>query len=850
MMGYNKHEWIARVGTGLNKWRDQISNVLFEFLNEPDSVSIPGTPFQAAWLNEMEDGIAGAFNRSEQNSKGVATNSAVIDELLVEAGISTKLAPTSGKFYDYVGASGQLSQGFIDFGKTYAETVTTGISTLAMTALQVDKNGDTPSLLSECFEDGEEVTLQGRSINEFDGEYEQGSFSPVGEPTISVNAVRTINFADVKSGEQHTITTKFSGITSSYFVKVYGYDNNENFVSLIVNDVPVTDESGVTFEVPENVAKVKYRYYNNATPITPENITRTQLELGSSATTYQNYIIKENLTVSSVTDGTKTLGFTSTIQNTYPNGANCYRSNMKVNGQVWNFGAFSASETIDKSTPVQVVNAAYSTDGNGGRKVARLDNGWIVALLYDSIFPYYTLELTKDNWATKITMKGDGTVSNPERGLALETEGNNIHILGATSNSIAFTSLDATTLNDLDTFPVPIVETGYNTIDDNSLSLGINEFGGKDKITYGVCGKKPSHPNSNNLFARQGTISAGVVTWGSVEQVFTANLSGYNHIDPSVIYSDNDRPSIISIYQTASNWFVQTSNYNGSTWDLVDIYNSGSSSYIQGNPSATFMPPSVATLINASYTSGLIIVAWEGKDATDAAENNIRCKASSDNGATWFDFGVTNEKITSGNTLGQSRPTISWNNDGDIFILWRGNTVVTGTQMRLIENTVSVGWCSIEDIDTTLTTKINANSVNNFHDFEKPLTIWSDSTDGDVKFYGVWTAGTEVEVTDIDIRMNIAPLQSVNDIGAYMNISNNVNTVDGSVSIVDSVADESYIDLIDSRYAINATNDEVGSFIDPPDTPTAEEKVTLKYSLNRTLTTDVIELTSILGGVA
>jgi len=53
------------------------------------------------------------------NGKGIATNSATIDELLVEAGISTKLAPTSGKFYDYVGASGQLSQGQIDFTNAY-----------------------------------------------------------------------------------------------------------------------------------------------------------------------------------------------------------------------------------------------------------------------------------------------------------------------------------------------------------------------------------------------------------------------------------------------------------------------------------------------------------------------------------------------------------------------------------------------------------------------------------------------------------------------------------------------------------------------------------------------------------
>lgn len=58
-MAYKKHEWQARQGTGLNKFRDQNGNI-YEFETAPDEVTQPGTPFSADWMNEMEDGIAAA----------------------------------------------------------------------------------------------------------------------------------------------------------------------------------------------------------------------------------------------------------------------------------------------------------------------------------------------------------------------------------------------------------------------------------------------------------------------------------------------------------------------------------------------------------------------------------------------------------------------------------------------------------------------------------------------------------------------------------------------------------------------------------------------------------------------
>ena len=58
-MAYNKHEWKARTGVGLNKFKDADGRV-YEFTPAPDEVTQPGTPFSAEWMNEMEAGIAAA----------------------------------------------------------------------------------------------------------------------------------------------------------------------------------------------------------------------------------------------------------------------------------------------------------------------------------------------------------------------------------------------------------------------------------------------------------------------------------------------------------------------------------------------------------------------------------------------------------------------------------------------------------------------------------------------------------------------------------------------------------------------------------------------------------------------
>ncbi|MHB1152103.1 MAG: hypothetical protein ACYCWE_09600 [Eubacteriales bacterium] len=59
---YIKHTWLQRLGVKLNRFKDQ-NNVQYEFTADPESVSQAGTPFSAAWMNEIEDGIYNADRR-------------------------------------------------------------------------------------------------------------------------------------------------------------------------------------------------------------------------------------------------------------------------------------------------------------------------------------------------------------------------------------------------------------------------------------------------------------------------------------------------------------------------------------------------------------------------------------------------------------------------------------------------------------------------------------------------------------------------------------------------------------------------------------------------------------------
>lgn len=57
-MAYQKNTWVARQGTGLNKFTNSGTSTNLILSPNPDTITQSGTPFSADWMNNIENGIA------------------------------------------------------------------------------------------------------------------------------------------------------------------------------------------------------------------------------------------------------------------------------------------------------------------------------------------------------------------------------------------------------------------------------------------------------------------------------------------------------------------------------------------------------------------------------------------------------------------------------------------------------------------------------------------------------------------------------------------------------------------------------------------------------------------------
>jgi len=404
----------------------------------------------------------------------------------------------------------------------------------------------------------------------------------------------------------------------------------------------------------------------------------------------------------------------------------------------------------------------------------------------------------------------------------------NVYLINTnnSANAVYSLAIDPTVISGDVTGDIVIFESGQTSTSVKDLDLVVAPNG--DLHACWVS-KNATYPNSFNI--RYSKSTDGGVTWESPTQVTTTNITADSNLNPSITINSLGNPVIVYQSDISSDYGISSLVFNGTAWDSAYVVYSGGVNF-QSSPSVD------------ALSDGTIIVAWHGVDAGDSS-NNIRFSDSTDNGVTWS---AMQKLTTSGDS--NDNPSITRNSDDDIFIVTRDKFGGSFYDVALLEkpNGGSFGL-PVKLTSNTANSSVSASTTVNYREFSKPLTVFKgDLNENDVKFYGKWTEGVELDLLDIDIRMNITPLQDVSDIGAYINISDNVLSVDGKVSIVDSAATESYTDLVDTRYPIDATNDEVASLLNSTVTP--EDKVTLLYNLIRTLTTDDISLTSILGGVS
>ncbi|CAM4186550.1 glycoside hydrolase [Paenibacillus alkaliterrae] len=332
--------------------------------------------------------------------------------------------------------------------------------------------------------------------------------------------------------------------------------------------------------------------------------------------------------------------------------------------------------------PTVVINAAYDTSGNGGRKIVRLSNGWLVAVAYGgtgSAARFYRSTDEGVTWAEFTHATGiPGTGSG--RNIAIASSGTTVYLLcfgtPATNYDVKFIKFDATTVPNTDRLSSAVVLdtiTGYD-----SISLIIDGTGAIHAVW--AC-KNGTYPNSFNIrYSKSTDIGA---TWAVPTQITKANNSLEYVQNPSIIFR-NGHPIIVTEVKgsggfinglcyilafttafttTSSAWM--NASYKDASWGDAIVYQSAAVSHNQNNV--------IAILKKYGSNVGRIWAVWDGLDATDTTKRNLRVSYSDDGGATWS----AAVKATTGNTVDRQKPTVGESTAGDVFAFYQDATSIS-----------------------------------------------------------------------------------------------------------------------------------------------------------------------------
>jgi hypothetical protein len=410
-------------------------------------------------------------------------------------------------------------------------------------------------------------------------------------------------------------------------------------------------------------------------------------------------------------------------------------------------------------TDVTVVARADDTSGNGGRKLIRHSNGDFFAVTRNAS-NIYVLRSTDNGQTSPWTEIYTSAISTTDITI-VEVSATKIGIFYNNGSSVIYfrtMNLDGSgTVN-------ATLETAQTALGGMSAERNGSE------IYFTWAAKTAAYANSFNIRYAKGTINAdGSVTWGAVEQRTVYNVSGDDCKNPSIVIRNN-LPSILVEVKGGTSYLIRSLNFNGSTWSMVDVC--PATTYTQSSPSAIFVPQSVNGLAN-----GRIWVAWIGKDSTDTTHYNLRVAYSDDGGVTWS----TPQKLTNGNTYSQYEPSITAYKNGDIWIVFKGTSVISPTyeQVRKIKYNGAT-WGSITEV-TSLTSATGPNPSTLFDltvNATEPLFIYRGV--GKVGFYGTWTVTTiSVPTGSIGTKSDKANLltYSITTDGAMSQITEKVNGV-------------------------------------------------------------------------
>ncbi len=435
------------------------------------------------------------------------------------------------------------------------------------------------------------------------------------------------------------------------------------------------------------------------------------------------------------------------LTKSYKNNATVCRSSVVVDtvNKCLKFGGWNSLVTNNVFSTV--VGSNYSLVGNGGRKIVKLNNGWLISVVQDYTNSQAKFEVSKDNGSTWVQLTYISTASSNVN-FALTCRDSYCYFIATFGTSAISLKFDALTVSNSDQWNNR-VQIDSQTSFGSGCSLAITSDG---TLHAAWSSKNSTYPNSFNI--RYAKSTDGGNTWSSVEQVTTTNVSGIDNKNPCILFSNSKPVIIVEMANTNSQVYQMQSQYkNGSSWTQAASY-LANTSYAQSNP---------CVVVDGN---GTIHCWWHGKDSTDSSKFNIRYSKSTDGGVTW----TASVKLTSGNVYDQMNPTATFKNSNQITVLWEGRASGTYNQIRKITSSDGGNtWSSITDVTSQTTAHASNPSalLDPTLDFTEPLFIYQDGTN--VKFKGTWSVGTNVPVKVEDLRYNLtSPTGNLSEIVSFV----------------------------------------------------------------------------------
>jgi hypothetical protein len=362
----------------------------------------------------------------------------------------------------------------------------------------------------------------------------------------------------------------------------------------------------------------------------------------------------------------------------------------------------SKGQLIDRTIPTVVTNEAYTTVGNGGRKLVRVSDGALIASARNTSTNLYIYKSSNNGASftspTNIGMSGlnDWTIVNNKDYIFI--------IL-----CIGTSTIQVRTYRNSDFAFIRSDNISANSTSLGTISATINKQGTEIHVCWSD--RRTAYPSSYNIRYCKGVIgSDGKGIWSIAEQITISNTPNVDNVYPTIILKNNGFPIIFYSYNESGSVKysgIHAENYNGSSWIRVFIYYiSDSTLYVQANPSVCI------------DKDGLIHLFWHGTSSNQTSPV-IRCSRSFD-GVTWSDpVDLNNGTYVS----------CSVNVKGHVFIQYRYGYNVAMRQSR--DKGINFGSHTIMDASAHPNLLLD-----NELDFEIPLGIRQTTTN--VIFSGKW----------------------------------------------------------------------------------------------------------------